>query len=83
MSKDELSEERIALVQLRCESRRDFSGGFGVTAEGRAAETTLALIESRKQALEFLRRVRAEIGYSGVVSIDTIDCIAAFLEQNQ
>lgn len=58
------------------------------------ARTTLALIESRKQALELLRLAygqdrnwaknsnRDAMGYGGIAA-DVAEQIAAFLEQNQ
>lgn len=91
MNKPELTAERIEAVREYADD--DYNAGYGPHLRERA-QTTLALIESRKQALELLRLAveedqhwalgsnRTAMGYGGITPA-TATLIAAFLQQNQ
>lgn len=96
-TKPELTAERIAEVrrvaELKIAARAKYQSATLDEIVERA-ETTLALIESRKQALELLRLAygqdrnwaknsnRDAMGYGGIAA-DVAEQIAAFLESNQ
>lgn len=85
MSKPELSEERIAeLADLARENAASLAalGGTGQLSH-RRFETTIALIESRKQALELLKETFGEIKVAGSMSIGLFERISNYLDENQ